>query len=195
MSACRRFCADTTNPNTASKILHFAACYIARRIIAQSRRSGKSRNMFITAAQRYRGKCTTPRLTEPEMAEKLGVILKQIHIPDYVLAGLQKSLANPSGASPRTLSPSQRNALQPRVVPAMRRRIDQAYQDKLDGKIPEEFWERKMTRVDQRGAQHPRCSCLPGTTDQQAPADGAEDFRTREQSLFSLPYAQSRGTG
>ncbi len=30
----------------------------------------------------------------------------------------------------------------------MRQRIDQAYQDKLDGKIPEDFWERKMTRVE-----------------------------------------------
>jgi hypothetical protein len=28
---------------------------------------------------------------------------------------------------------------------AVRRRIDQAYQDKLDGKIPEDFWERKKT--------------------------------------------------
>jgi len=35
------------------------------------------------------------------------------------------------------------NALQPRLS-GVRRRIDQAYQDKLDGKIPEDFWERKM---------------------------------------------------
>ena len=77
------------------------------------------------------------------MAEKLGVILKQIHIPDYVLAGLQKSLAIDQEQSQNVIT-AQRNALQPRLS-AMRRRIDQAYQDKLDGKIPEEFWERKMT--------------------------------------------------
>src|SRR6266566_6360562 len=28
---------------------------------------------------------------------------------------------------------------------AVRRRMDQAYADKLDGKIPEDFWERKMS--------------------------------------------------
>jgi hypothetical protein len=35
----------------------------------------------------------TPRFTEPEMAEKLGVVLKDIHIPDAILARLQESLS------------------------------------------------------------------------------------------------------
>jgi site-specific DNA recombinase len=91
----------------------------------------------------YRGKCATPRFTEPEMAEKLGTILKQIQIPDHVLAGLQKSLARDQEQA-QTVITAQRNALHPRLS-AVRRRIDQAYQDKLDGRIPEEFWERKMT--------------------------------------------------
>jgi site-specific DNA recombinase len=90
----------------------------------------------------YRGKCTTPRFTEPEMAEKLGVILEGIQIPDHVLVGLQKSLACDQEQAQNVIT-AQRNALQPRLS-AVRRRIDQAYQDKLDGKIPEEFWERKM---------------------------------------------------
>ena len=77
------------------------------------------------------------------MAEKLGTILKQIQIPDHVLAGLQKSLARDQEQA-QTVITAQRNALHPRLS-AVRRRIDQAYQDKLDGRIPEEFWERKMT--------------------------------------------------
>jgi DNA invertase Pin-like site-specific DNA recombinase len=91
----------------------------------------------------YRGKCSTPRFTEPEMAEKLGVILQGIQIPDHVLTSLQKSLACDQEQAQNVIT-AQRNALQPRLS-AVRRRIDQAYQDKLDGKIPEEFWERKMT--------------------------------------------------
>jgi site-specific DNA recombinase len=90
----------------------------------------------------YRGKCTTPRFTEPEIAEKLGGILKGIQIPDHVLTGLQKSLARDQEQAQAVIT-AQRNALQPRLT-AVRRRIDQAYQDKLDGKIPEEFWKRKM---------------------------------------------------
>ena len=99
--------------------------------------------MFTTAATGYRGKCTTPRFAEPEMAEKLGVILQSIQIPDHALASLQKFLARDQEQAQNVIT-AQRNALQPRLS-ATRRRIDQAYQDKLDGKIPEEFWERKMT--------------------------------------------------
>ncbi len=50
----------------------------------------------------YRGKCGLPYIREEEVGDRLGQILKDIHIPD-----------------------------------------DQAYQDKLDGKISEEFWMRK----------------------------------------------------
>jgi site-specific DNA recombinase len=88
----------------------------------------------------YRGKCSTPRYTEPEMAEKLGVILKGIQIPDHVLMGLQESMGRDQEQA-QTVITAQRNALQPRLT-AVRRRMDQAYQDKLDGKISEGFWER-----------------------------------------------------
>ena len=90
----------------------------------------------------YRGKCPTPRFTEREMAEKLGIILKGIHIPDQVLAALQTSLTHDQEKAQSVIA-AQRQALQGRLS-ALRKRMDQAYQDKLDGKIPENFWERKM---------------------------------------------------
>jgi site-specific DNA recombinase len=90
----------------------------------------------------YRGKCATPRFTEQEMAEKLGVILKGIQIPEHVLANLQKSLVHDQEKAQNVIT-AQRNALQARLS-AVRQRMDRAYQDKLDGKIPEDFWERKM---------------------------------------------------
>src|SRR5581483_1720466 len=91
----------------------------------------------------HRGKCDTPRFREQEISQKLGEVLKSIHIPDPVLTGLQKSLDHDQQ---RILKEAaiQRTALEQRLS-AVRRRMDQAYQDKLDGKIPEEFWERRMS--------------------------------------------------
>ena len=76
------------------------------------------------------------------MAEKLGVILKGIQIPDHVLAALQTSLARDQEKSQDAIA-AQRNALNARFS-AVHQRMDRAYQDKLDGKIPEDFWERKL---------------------------------------------------
>ena len=90
----------------------------------------------------YRGKCATPRFTESEIAAKLSVVLKDIHIPDVILAQLQESLSRDHDQLIDNAS-AQRNSLEQRLV-AIQRRMDQAYQDKLDGTIPQEFWERKM---------------------------------------------------
>ena len=76
------------------------------------------------------------------MAEKLGVALKNIHIPNAILAQLQESLSHDHDQSLDNAS-AQRNSLEQRLS-AVQRRMDQAYQDKLDGNIPQEFWERKM---------------------------------------------------
>jgi hypothetical protein len=43
-----------------------------------------------------------------------------------------------------------RNSLELRFA-AVQRRMDQAYQDKLDGNILQEFWERKMLELEWRG--------------------------------------------
>jgi site-specific DNA recombinase len=132
----------------------------------------------------YRGKCATPRFTEPEMAEKLGTILKQIQIPDHVLAGLQKSLARDQEQA-QTVITAQRNALHPRLS-AVRRRIDQAYQDKLDGKIPEEFWERKMTEWtrDERSIQDALTRLEHPTKDRLLTAQRTLELANKAYSLY-----------
>lgn len=90
----------------------------------------------------YRGKCATPRFTESKIAERLGIVLKDIHIPDAILTRLQESLGRDQEQLLENAK-AQRNGLEQRLS-AVRRRMDQAYQDKLDGKIPQEFWQRKM---------------------------------------------------
>jgi len=91
----------------------------------------------------HRGKCATPRFREHDISHKLADILKNIHIPDGVLTALQESLDRDQQGI-RNESSSHRAGLEQRLA-AVRRRMDQGYQDKLDGRIPEDFWERKMS--------------------------------------------------
>jgi site-specific DNA recombinase len=132
----------------------------------------------------YRGKCTTPRFTEPEMAEKLGVILKGIQIPDHVLIGLQESLGRDQEQA-QTVITEQRNALQPRLT-AVRRRIDQAYQDKLDGKISEDFWERKMAEWtrEERSIQDALARLNQPTNDRLLTAQRTLELANKAYSLY-----------
>jgi site-specific DNA recombinase len=90
----------------------------------------------------YRGRCPLPRFREGQIAEKLGQILKNIHIPDQVVAQLERSLEGDQLQRKNRVD-SDRARLELRLD-EVRRRIDQAYTDKLDGKISEDFWQRKM---------------------------------------------------
>jgi site-specific DNA recombinase len=89
----------------------------------------------------YRGKCDTPYFREEEISSRLGELLKNIHIPDTVAAAIERSLE-----SDRNSFQSRRKAEEDRLqkrLTEIRGRMDRAYTDKLDGKITEEFWNRK----------------------------------------------------
>ncbi|MGZ4787974.1 MAG: recombinase zinc beta ribbon domain-containing protein [Terriglobales bacterium] len=90
----------------------------------------------------YRGKCETPRFTESEISEKLGEVVKAIHIPDEVMVRIQNSLALHQERS-RHEAEAQRTRLEQRLV-NVRGKMDKAYDDKLSGTIAEDFWQRKM---------------------------------------------------
>ena len=89
-----------------------------------------------------RGKCALPYIREEKLGEKLGQVLKDIYIPDDILAQLEKSLVSDNGRQ-ESLQRQQRERLEQRLG-SVRQRFDRAYTDKLDGKISEEFWERKV---------------------------------------------------
>ena len=91
----------------------------------------------------FRGKCELPYFREEILADRLAQVLKNIHIPDPVLAQLEKSLLTDKGRD-EAIRRQQGERLQQRLS-AVRRRLDQAYLDKLDGKITEEFWTRKSS--------------------------------------------------
>ena len=89
----------------------------------------------------YRGKCGLPYIREEVLGDRLGQILKDIHIPDDILSQLQRALLNDKGRE-EEVRRQQGERLAQRLS-QLHRRMDQAYQDKLDGKISEEFWMRK----------------------------------------------------
>ncbi len=89
----------------------------------------------------YRGKCDLPRMREAELGQRLGEVLKNIHIPDDVLAQIEKKLTE-DHSSGENSKKEQRQKLEQRLA-GIRKRMDQAYIDKLDGKISEDFWQRK----------------------------------------------------
>jgi site-specific DNA recombinase len=91
----------------------------------------------------FRGKCDLPYFREEMLGDRLGQILKDIHIPDSILAQLQESLLNNENRD-EEIRRQQSERFSQRLA-QVHRRMDLAYQDKLDGKISEDFWERKST--------------------------------------------------
>ena len=91
----------------------------------------------------YRGKCDLPRFREADLGDRLAITLRNIHIPDDVLLQLEKSLLNDKGQQ-EAIRKEQAERLKQHLG-TVRRRLDQAYLDKLDGKITEDLWNRKST--------------------------------------------------
>ena len=93
-------------------------------------------------------------MREEELGERLGQTLKNIYIPDSVLAQLEKSLLADTGHQEQSQKP-QRERLEKRLG-LVRHKFEHAYMDELDGKISEEFWERKAVewKAEEEQIQH-----------------------------------------
>ena len=76
-----------------------------------------------------------------ELGDWLGQLLKNIHIPDEMLVQLRHSLLHDKDRT-ETQKKAEQVRLKQRLA-QVRHRIEQAYLDKLDGKISEEFWNAK----------------------------------------------------
>ena len=75
------------------------------------------------------------------IAERLWAILRDIQIPDKILEQLTAALAQEKNRE-TVLVRSQQEHLQQRLT-STRRRMEQLYVDKVDGKVGEDFWSRK----------------------------------------------------
>ena len=90
----------------------------------------------------HRGPCALPRFTEQEISERLGHVLQDVSIPEEVVQSISASLERVH-VQMRNQSERDRARLE-RELAALYTRTDAAYTDKLDGKITEEFWQRKQ---------------------------------------------------
>jgi len=99
----------------------------------------------------HRGKCDLPRFREADLALRLGQLLQDIYVPDNVLQSLQSAFKE-DHCRTETWRRQERERLQRRLA-GVRSRMDQAYLDKLEGKISEEFWQRKTTEWQQEEQQ------------------------------------------
>jgi site-specific DNA recombinase len=110
----------------------------------------KSKYIYYRCTQ-YRGKCALPYFREEELGDRLGQILKDIYVPDEVLANLQSSLLLDKNSQESAYN-QQKGRLQERLA-LLRRRAEQIYLDKLDGRVSEELWLRKSTEWQQEEQQ------------------------------------------
>jgi site-specific DNA recombinase len=90
-----------------------------------------------------RGKCSLPYMREQEVSDRMGDVLKDIYIPERVAETIVAWLS-----SDRARAESERQkrmeATQQRIA-ALRTRMDQMYEDRLDG------WTAKLTMSSGRG--------------------------------------------
>jgi DNA invertase Pin-like site-specific DNA recombinase len=91
----------------------------------------------------HRGKCDLPRFREEDLAQRLGEPLKGLQVPEEIVSQIVATLRKDQQQSASKTS-AERSRLEVRLT-AIRKRMDGAYADKLDGKISEDFWERMMS--------------------------------------------------
>jgi hypothetical protein len=62
----------------------------------------KKRKYLYYRCAGYRGKCDLPYFREDELGDRLGQVLKDIHIPDDILQQLRESFVNDKGREEET---------------------------------------------------------------------------------------------
>jgi site-specific DNA recombinase len=91
----------------------------------------------------HRGKCDLPRFREEDLAQRLGEPLKGLRVPEEIVSQIVTEIRKDQQQSASKVS-AECSRLEARLT-TIRKRMDGAYADKLDGKIPEDYWERKMS--------------------------------------------------
>ncbi len=88
----------------------------------------------------FKGKCNTPRFTEPEIAGKMGDLLRDIHVPLEVVREVSAKL-EARQAEMRRASTAQRERLETRLA-EVQRKMDKAFEAKLDGTVSDDVYQR-----------------------------------------------------
>ncbi len=90
-----------------------------------------------------RGKCDLPYMPERQVSTMLGDVLKGIQVPETVACQIVASIASDS-ANGEHARQTELESVKQRLA-QLRSRMDRMYEDKLDGKITEQFWTAKSS--------------------------------------------------
>jgi site-specific DNA recombinase len=101
----------------------------------------KGRYIYYRCSQ-GRGKCSLPYIREEQLSDNLGELLKRIYVPETIARKIVDSLESDQERAEQHRQ-EQAAALKCRLS-TVRTRMDQIYEDKLEGKIDENFWTRKQ---------------------------------------------------
>lgn len=92
----------------------------------------------------YKQNCGQPYVREENIEEQIVHVLEQLHVPEemeaMILEGLQESMHEKLEYEETARSNMEHQ------IKVLQNRIERAYQDKLDGKIGEEFWLRQNNK-------------------------------------------------
>ncbi|MGA8153286.1 MAG: recombinase family protein [Terriglobales bacterium] len=91
----------------------------------------------------HKGKCSLPYFPQEELARLFAEILRDIYVPDSVLQQIVAGLSADREAA--TQRKEEQRKLLDRRLADVRRRVKEAYTDKVDRKITEEFWTQQNT--------------------------------------------------
>jgi site-specific DNA recombinase len=141
-----------------------------------------------------RGKCSLPYMREQDVSERLGELLKGICVPETIAQNIVDSLQS-DGEQAESARQQRTTAIQQRLA-ALRARMDQMYEDKLDGKIDQEFWTRKMNEWrEQERALEAELSALsnPVTQDHVLTVKRIFELANRAYSLYLARNTAERG--
>ena len=108
--------------------------------IARSPPNSRSRSIRITVAPVIAANAIY-RTFAKKSWPNVSAVLQAIRVPDDILVQLEESLLSDK-THEETLRKRQAERIEQRPTP-LRRRLEQAYVDRLDRKITEEFWEAK----------------------------------------------------
>jgi len=89
----------------------------------------------------HRGKCDLPRFREEELAQRLGEPLKGLQMPEEIVSRIVTAIRKDQQQSV-SKTKTERSRLEARLA-TIHKHMDDAYTDKLNGKITEDFWERR----------------------------------------------------
>ena len=141
----------------------------------------------------FRGKCALPRFREEEISERLGHVLRDVHIPAEVVRSIEASLQQ-AQKKMRDNASKERARLE-RELASLHNRMDAAYLTNLTAKSQRNFGNANRLTGRRKNSGLRGCSGGRRRQNWRPIARRAKDFRTRGKGLFSVPYAKTSRTG